>query len=60
MAKDINFAKLEGRENYAQWELNIPGVLTNKRLGCMCERSAEHEKGGGQVESSGWLVVPRG
>lgn len=61
MGKEINFDKLKGRENYAQWELNMLAFLRTRDLAkCIKSANTEEKKHAANTadkleRAAGWL-----
>lgn len=58
MGKDINFDKLKGRENYAQWELNMLAFLRTRDLIKCVKSDPDTETNEDKLErATGWIFL---
>lgn len=58
MGRDINFDKLRGRENYAQWELNMLAFLRTRDLAKCIKPAPNTETDADKLDrASGWLFL---
>lgn len=58
MSRDINFDKLKGRENYAQWELNMLAFLRTRDLAKCVKPAPNTETDADKLDrANGWLFL---